>query len=83
MTITERISTIIETLPQDQASEILTFVEFVRDKHLKATSLNKSADDSKNWIELVNTLSGAWADDFPTLESIRVAEGQDIPRESF
>jgi hypothetical protein len=28
MTIAERISTIIETLPQDQASEILTFVEF-------------------------------------------------------
>jgi hypothetical protein len=83
MTITERISTIIESLPQDQANEILTFVEFVRDKHLKANPLNKSAGDAKNWIELVNSLSGAWADDFPTLESIRAEAGQDIPRESF
>jgi hypothetical protein len=83
MTITERISTIIETLPQDQASEILTFVEFVRDKHLKANPFSKSLDDSKNWIELVNALSGTWADDFPTLESIRSEEGQDVQRESF
>ncbi len=43
----------------------------MRDKHLKANPLNKSADDSKNWIELVNALSGAWANDFPTLENIR------------
>jgi hypothetical protein len=78
MTIVEKISTIIEMLPQDQASEILTFVEFVRDKHLKAIFLTKSSDDSKNWIELVNALSGAWADDFPTLESICAGEGQDI-----
>jgi hypothetical protein len=83
MTITERISTIIETLPQDQASEILTFVEFVRDKHLKANPLNKSAGEPKDWIDLVNALSGAWAEDFPTLESIRAEAGQDIPRESF
>jgi len=36
MSIAERIYELVKTLPQNQASEVLTFVEFIRAKHLNA-----------------------------------------------
>ena len=46
MTIAEQIYKLVQNLPQDQASEVLTFAEFVCAKHLNTTSLNsiKSMD---------------------------------------
>jgi hypothetical protein len=38
--------------------------------------------DSMSWTELVHSLSGAWAEDFPDLAEIRVG-ALDIERESL
>lgn len=82
MTIAEQIYALVKSLPEDQASEILTFAEFVQAKHLKANQLSTTVD-SASWSELISSLAGAWKEDFPTLEEIRAESGQDIPRESF
>jgi hypothetical protein len=70
MTITEQIYELVKTLPSDRASEILLFAEFVRDKHLRTSQSQEQGHDS-DWVELVQSLAGAWADDFPSLEEIR------------
>jgi hypothetical protein len=66
MTIAEQIYAIVKTLPPDQASEILAFAEFIRSKY--STPIDESAI---SWADLVNSLAGAWAEEFPTLEEIR------------
>ena len=43
---------------------------------------NSTTDDRRSWIDLVNSLSGAWAEDFPNLAEIRT-ESRDIERESL
>ncbi len=43
---------------------------------------NSTAEDRRSWSELVRSLSGAWAEDFPTLAEIRT-ESIDIERESL
>jgi hypothetical protein len=83
MTTAEQIYTLVKALPQEQASEILAFVEFIRTKHSITHQLSNSADTSTPWPELVSTLAGAWADDFPSPESIRTDIGQDVLRESL
>ncbi|MBW4422513.1 MAG: DUF2281 domain-containing protein [Myxacorys californica WJT36-NPBG1] len=86
MAIPEQIYEIVKTLPPEQANEILTFAKFIRAKHLNANRSTKAvdvSDASMPWSELVHSLSGAWADDFPTLEEIRMEIGQDIRRESL
>jgi hypothetical protein len=35
------------------------------------------------WGDLVQTLAGAWSDDFPDLANIRTGSGQDAVRESL
>lgn len=81
MTIAEQMYTIVKNLPSDQASEILAFAEFIRTKHSIANSTPDPADASLRWTELVDSLAGAWADDFPSLESIRAEEEQkDTPQ---
>jgi hypothetical protein len=42
-----------------------------------------TVDSLTPWQELVYSLAGTWAEDFPTLEEIRAGEGEDILRESF
>jgi len=83
MTIAEQIYALVKNLPQEQASEVLTFAEFISSRHSIKNPLTNTADTSLSWTELVDSLAGAWADDFPSLESIRVEEGQDILRESL
>jgi len=88
MTIAEQIYTIVKNLPQDQASEILAFAEFIRSKHSISVEhgseiTNDQPISSLPWTELVHSLAGAWADDFPSLEEIRAKEGQDVLRESL
>ena len=83
MTVIEQIYAIVKTLPQNQASEILTFAEFVRAKYLNANQSTDTVDDLTPWQEVVYSLAGTWAEDFPTLEEIRAESGEDILRESF
>ena len=83
MTIAEQIYAIVKALPQDQASEILTFAEFIHAKHLNANQPSGTVDSLMPWTELVNSLAGSWAKDFPTLEDIRTSSGEDILRESL
>ncbi len=83
MTVIEQIYAIVKTLPQNQASEILTFAELIRAKYLNANQSTDTVDSATPWMELVYSLAGAWADDFPTLEEIRTESGEDILRESF
>jgi hypothetical protein len=81
MTIAEQIYTLVKSLPQDQASEILTFAEFIRAKHLNPHQIVNSVD-SVPWSELVYSLGGTWGEDFPDLEEIR-GDSEDIVRESL
>jgi hypothetical protein len=83
MTIAEQIYSLVKTLPQDQASEILTFAEYIRTKNLVVNRAIDTEESQAPWGELVSALAGTWADDFPDLEGIRAGEGQDILRECF
>ncbi|MEG3849125.1 DUF2281 domain-containing protein [Microcoleus sp. herbarium19] len=83
MTVIEQIYAIVKTLPENQASEILTFAEFVRAKYLNANQSTDTVDAVTPWTELVYSLAGTWVEDFPTLEEIRAESGEDILRESF
>lgn len=78
MSIAEQIYTLVKTLPETQASEVLTFVEFVRNKERHSAS----EIEPSSWEELVFSLAGSWADDFTSLEDIR-GTGQDVQRESL
>ncbi len=80
MTIAEQIYSLVKTLPQDQASEILTFAEYIRTKNLANPPIDAEAAQAP-WSELVHSLAGAWADDFPDLADIRAGLGQDTLRE--
>lgn len=82
MTIAEQIYALVKSLPQDQASEILNFAEFVCAKYLGANQPIQPVN-SLHWTELVDSLAGSWKDDFPTLEDIRAESGQNILRESL
>lgn len=83
MTIAEQIYTLVKTLPQDDANEILTFAEFIRNKRENSIQLTDLEDPKLPWPEFVRSLAGAWADDFSDLETIRVGMSQDIPRENL
>ncbi len=83
MTVIEQIYAIVKTLPQNQASEILTFAEFIRAKYLNGNPSTDTVDSLIPWQELVYSLAGNLAEDFPTLEEIRAESGEDILRESF
>ncbi|WP_341735882.1 DUF2281 domain-containing protein [Microcoleus sp. CAWBG640] len=83
MTVIEQIYAIVKTLPQNQASEILTFAQFIRAKYLNANESTDTVDALTPWQEVVYSLAGTWAEDFPTLEEIRAESGEDILQESF
>jgi hypothetical protein len=83
MTIAEQIYSLVKTLPQDQAGEILTFAEYICTKNLVANQPIHTEEVQAPWGELVSSLAGAWADDFPDLEDIRAGVGQDTLRESL
>ncbi len=82
MTIAEQIYELVKSLPQEQASEILDFAEFIRAKSLNADRTDSTGVTS-SWTELVNSLAGSWGEDFPSLEEIRATSGHDILRESL
>jgi hypothetical protein len=82
MAIAEQIYELVKSLPEHQAIEVLTFVEFIREKRLDEHQSSPS-NPPQNWPDLVHTLAGAWQEDFPNLEDIRINLGQDVSRESF
>ncbi|NJL37401.1 MAG: DUF2281 domain-containing protein [Leptolyngbyaceae cyanobacterium RM2_2_4] len=82
MSIAEQIYKLVKSLPPDEASEVLSFAESIRAKHL-TTSEPTDTTVQNAWVELVESLAGSWGEDFPTLEDIRAIPGQDILRESF
>lgn len=83
MTIAEQIYSLVKTLPPDQASEILTFAEFIRTKNLVPQPAIEAEETLAPWSELVHSLAGSWGDDFPDLQDIRAGLGQDAVRESL
>lgn len=82
MTIAEQISAIVKTLPQEQASEILNFAEYIRSQYLHIHQ-PITVDTSIPWQEMINSLAGAWGEDFPMVEEISTQVGEDIFRESL
>jgi hypothetical protein len=82
MTIADQIYELVKSLPQDQASKILSFAKFIRAKYLN-TSQPIDTATSVPWVELVYSLAGSWGEDFPSLEDIRANQGRDIPREKL
>lgn len=85
MTVVEKICELVQTLPEEQAAKVLTFVESVRAQQQEKAkdSLPDDLDDldKLTWPEFVRAVAGSWGDDFPTLEEIRAGEGQDAQRE--
>ncbi|AVH73527.1 DUF2281 domain-containing protein [Nostoc sp. 'Lobaria pulmonaria (5183) cyanobiont'] len=80
--IAEQIYALVKSLPQEQAREVLSFAEFIRNKNLNDNQPIDTAD-SVSWAELVYSLAGTWKEDFLSLEDIRAEMGQDILRESL
>lgn len=66
MNIAEQIYALVKSLPQEQAREVLSFAEFIRNKNLND---NQPIDiaDSVSWAEFVYSLTGAWKVFFPSL----------------
>ena len=81
MTIAEQIYTLVQSLPHDEASQVLRFAESMRGE--LGNSRPGHMIDQLPWAEFVHSLSGAWDNDFPCLEEIRKNAGHDIVRESL
>lgn len=81
MSIAEQIYELVKSLPPAQASEVLSFAEAL---HAKCVNLRQTAraGASDPWAELVDSLAGAWKEDFPSLQDIR-GSSEDILRESL
>ena len=79
MTFADRIYALVQDLPAEKASEVLTFVETLRSQQLKVSESN---EEDTSWKKLLASISGTWKDDeFPDIEEIRLEAVQDIPRE--
>ncbi len=80
MTIAEQIYEVVLTLSDEQATEVLTFVESVqakpKEKHKDGLPDDLDELDKLSWPEFVNAVAGSWGKDFPTLEEIRAGEKQ-------
>ncbi len=82
MTIVEQISAIIKILPEEQASEILDFAEFIRSQYLNIHQ-PITVETSIPWQEMINSFAGTWGEDFPMGEELSAQVGEDIFRESL
>ena len=60
MTIAEQIYTLVQSLPQDKASQVLTFAESIRGD--LGRSQSGHAIDELPWVDFVYSLAGAWGD---------------------
>jgi Protein of unknown function (DUF2281) len=72
MTTAEKIYDIVRSLPEDYAHEVLLFAETVLKKHeLNTETPEEKTARMEEWHELVRSLAGAWADQYPDLAEIR------------
>ncbi len=83
MTIAEQIYTLVKTLPPEQASEILTFAEYIGRNRERTVQPIETEEQQAPWAEFIHSLAGSWVDDFPDLDTLRSGMGQDIARESL
>ncbi|MGD1901367.1 MAG: DUF2281 domain-containing protein [Geitlerinemataceae cyanobacterium] len=82
MTEVEEINEIVRSLPDDRVQEVLLFARTVLKKHeLDTDTPEEKAAQQAEWHELVQSMAGAWADQYPDLEEIRAGEVADAPRE--
>ena len=65
MTIAEQIQTLVKTLPQDEANEILTFAEYIKSKHENGVQPTDLEEPELPQPEFVRSLAGAWANNLP------------------
>ncbi|HZG39949.1 MAG TPA: hypothetical protein VEZ50_14830 [Nodosilinea sp.] len=79
MNAAETIYELVKTLPEDQASLVLIFAQFVQ-QHSGPIQASLHESDRQPWPVLVAQLSGAWPDS-PTAEELRASLGQDVARE--
>ncbi len=81
MSTAETIYELVKTLPEEKASLVLVFTQFVqqRDSPPKDSLLGA---DRRHWPELVAELSGTWPD-FPTAEELRENLPLDVVRETL
>ena len=59
MTIAEQIYTLVKTLSQDEANEILTFAEYIRSKHENDLQPTDPEEPEVLWAEFIRLLAGA------------------------
>lgn len=80
MTIAEQVYTIVQSLSEEQASEVLSFAATLQQRDSQPAIPEDEAQ--VRWQELVRSTAGAFPD-FPSLEEIRSGYGEDVPRESL
>ena len=81
MTVADKIYALVQDLPAEKASEVLTFVETLREQSQPSKVSESDAEDA-SWKKLLASISGTWKEDeFPDIEEIRSESAQDIPRE--
>jgi hypothetical protein len=80
MTIAEQVYTIVQSLSEEQASEVLSFAATLQQRDSPPAIPEDEAQ--MRWQALVRSTAGAFPD-FPSLEEIRSGYGEDVPRESF
>jgi len=79
MTIAEQVYTIVQSLSEEQASQVLSFAATLQQRNAPSIIL-EDEETQMRWQELVRSTAGAFPD-FPSLEEIRSGYGEDVPRE--
>ncbi|MGD1902076.1 MAG: DUF2281 domain-containing protein [Geitlerinemataceae cyanobacterium] len=82
MTVSEQVYAIVESLSDEQASEVLSFAEQLQQRNAQPETPEEKERRLAQWREKVYALAGAFPD-FPSLEEIRAGYGEDVPREEW
>jgi hypothetical protein len=84
MSTADKVYELVKIFSEKQAQLVLKFAWLVqqREHQSKTDSEDQASEDIQSWQELVQELSGAWAD-FPSAEELRANLGHDLVRESF
>jgi hypothetical protein len=82
MTVAEQIYTVVQSLSDEQASEVLSFAQQLKQCDTRSETPEEKEQRLARWREKVYALAGAFPD-FPSLEEIRAGYGEDVPREEW
>ena len=84
MSTADALYTLVKAMPEEQASMVLRFAEFLQHQSQSSTTQQKLSLESNSsaltWSAEMRSLAGAWTD-FPTVEEIRSGFGPNTPRE--